>query len=35
LPIWRTVDGNEEKCIGSMAELATEMEKAAEAGYGV
>jgi isoleucyl-tRNA synthetase len=28
LPIWRTEDGNEEKCIGSIQELLDEMEKA-------
>ncbi len=28
LPIWRTEDGSEEKCIGSMAELQTELAKA-------
>ncbi|MES2617642.1 MAG: isoleucine--tRNA ligase [Bacteroidota bacterium] len=28
LPIWRTEDGSEELCIGSIAELKTEMEKA-------
>ena len=28
LPIWRTEDGKEEKCIGSIAELQTEIEKA-------
>ncbi|MCL4106277.1 UNVERIFIED_CONTAM: hypothetical protein GTU68_061119 [Idotea baltica] len=28
LPIWRTEDGTEEKCIGSQAELKTEAEKA-------
>jgi len=28
LPIWRTEDGSEEKCIGSVEELATEIEKA-------
>ncbi len=32
LPIWRTEDGLEEKCIGSIAELQTEMEKAIKAG---
>jgi len=32
LPIWRTEDGKEEKCIGSIEELRTEMEKAAQAG---
>ncbi|WPP48584.1 isoleucine--tRNA ligase [Catalinimonas niigatensis] len=28
LPIWRTEDGSEEKCIGSVAELKEEIEKA-------
>jgi isoleucyl-tRNA synthetase len=28
LPIWRTEDGNEEKCIGSLPELKVEIEKA-------
>lgn len=28
LPIWRTEDGTEEKCIGSLAELRAEIEKA-------
>ncbi len=28
LPIWRTEDGSEEKCIGSVAELQQEIEKA-------
>ena len=32
LPIWRTEDGREEKCIGSAAELYAEIEKAVEAG---
>ncbi len=32
LPIWRTEDGSEEKCIGSMKELMTEINKAVEAG---
>ncbi|MDY4521305.1 MAG: isoleucine--tRNA ligase [Bacteroidales bacterium] len=32
LPIWRTEDGREEKCIGSMVELMTEIEKAVAAG---
>lgn len=31
LPIWRTEDGAEEKCIGSVAELALEIEKANKA----
>ena len=33
LPIWRTEDGKEEICIGSVAELKTEMAKAVAAGY--
>ena len=33
LPIWRTEDGLEEKCIGSKAELTAEFEKAVNAGY--
>ncbi len=32
LPIWRTEDGTEEKCIGSVAELMTEIEQAIKAG---
>ena len=32
LPIWRTEDGREEKCIGSVAELSAEIDKAVEAG---
>ncbi|WP_159022369.1 isoleucine--tRNA ligase [Formosa sp. L2A11] len=32
LPIWRTEDGKEEICIGSVAELKAEMAKAVEAG---
>jgi isoleucyl-tRNA synthetase len=32
LPIWRTEDGKEELCIGSVEELKTEMAKAVEAG---
>ncbi len=31
LPIWKTADGEEELCIGSIAELNTEIKKAAEA----
>lgn len=31
LPIWRTEDGSEEKCIGSLAELKAEIEKANKA----
>lgn len=32
LPIWRTEDGSEEICIGSLAELVTEIDKAVAAG---
>ncbi|MFN6037017.1 MAG: isoleucine--tRNA ligase, partial [Bacteroidota bacterium] len=32
LPIWRTEDGTEEKCIGSVEELVLEIEKAKRAG---
>lgn len=32
LPIWRTEDGSEEKCIGSMQELIAEIEKAVKQG---
>ncbi len=32
LPIWRTEDGSEEKCIGSVEELYNEIEKAVAAG---
>ena len=32
LPIWRTEDGREEKCIGSVKELSAEIEKAVAAG---
>ncbi len=32
LPIWRTEDGREEKCIGSLKELYAEIDKAVEAG---
>jgi len=32
LPIWRTEDGNEEICIGSMEELVNEIEKAVMVG---
>ncbi len=32
LPIWRTEDGKEEKCIGSVKELYEEMKKAMDAG---
>ncbi len=33
IPIWRTEDGKEEKCIGSLAELKQECEKAVEKGF--
>jgi len=33
LPIWRTKDGLEEKCIGSVAELNAEIAKSIEAGF--
>lgn len=32
LPIWRSDDGNEEKCIGSVDELYAEIEKSVQAG---
>jgi len=32
LPIWRSTDGKEEICIGSVAELTAEVEKAVDAG---
>jgi isoleucyl-tRNA synthetase len=32
LPIWRTNDGTEEKCIGSIKELKTEYDRATQAG---
>lgn len=32
LPIWRTEDGSEELCVGSMEELMSEINKAVEAG---
>ena len=32
LPVWRTEDGREEKCIGSVKELYNEIEKAVAAG---
>ncbi len=32
LPIWRTEDGKEEKCIGTVAELYAELDKAVAAG---
>ena len=33
LPIWRTEDGKEEKCIGTVAELYAELDKAVAAGF--
>ena len=33
LPIWRSEDGKEERCIGSVKELYAEMEKAIAAGF--
>lgn len=33
LPIWRTADGSEEKCIGSIAELNTAIQEAIAAGF--
>ena len=33
LPIWRTEDGSEEICIGSVEELQSEAQKAVEAGF--
>ncbi|KHJ38181.1 isoleucine--tRNA ligase [Pedobacter glucosidilyticus] len=33
LPIWRTEDGTEEICIGAVAELNIELEKAIKAGF--
>ncbi|MBL0103064.1 MAG: isoleucine--tRNA ligase [Bacteroidetes bacterium] len=33
LPVWRSEDGSEELCIGSIAELRSEMEKAIAAGF--
>ena len=33
LPIWRTEDGQEEICIGSIAELMAEIEKSIQAGF--
>ncbi len=33
LPIWRSEDGSEAKCIGSVEELKSEMGKAVEAGF--
>ncbi|MDR2389442.1 MAG: isoleucine--tRNA ligase [Tannerellaceae bacterium] len=32
LPVWRTEDGQEERCIGSVAELYEEIEKSVKAG---
>ena len=32
IPIWRTEDGSEEKCIGSVEELANACQEAVEAG---
>lgn len=33
LPVWRTADGSEEICIGSIEELSKEFEKAVTAGF--
>ena len=33
LPIWRTEDGKEEKCVGSVEELYKEIDKAVAAGF--
>ena len=33
LPVWRTEDGEEEKCIGSIEELKSEIKKSFEAGF--
>jgi len=33
LPVWRTEDGKEEICIGSIKELYSEIDKAVKAGY--
>jgi isoleucyl-tRNA synthetase len=33
LPVWRTADGQQEKCIGSIAELKAEIEKSIAAGF--
>ncbi len=33
LPIWRTADGTEEKCIGSIAELQAEIDHSVAAGF--
>jgi isoleucyl-tRNA synthetase len=35
LPIWKTDDGKEEVCIGSVEELKQEIKKAVAAGYGM
>lgn len=35
LPIWRTEDSSQEKCIGSIEELTVEFEKALAAGFNV
>jgi isoleucyl-tRNA synthetase len=33
LPVWRTIDGSEEKCIGSIAELKDEIKASIHDGY--
>jgi isoleucyl-tRNA synthetase len=33
LPIWRSLDGKHEKCIGSLAELHEEIQKSVKAGF--
>jgi len=33
LPIWRTEDGKEEFCIGSVEELKAEVDKSVKAGF--
>jgi len=33
LPIWKTADGSEEKCIGSIEELNSEIRKSVDAGF--
>jgi isoleucyl-tRNA synthetase len=33
LPVWRSEDGNEEKCIGSMEEFVAEIDKSLKAGF--
>ena len=33
LPIWRSADGTEEKCIGSMSELTKEIQASIDAGF--